>query len=319
MMIKLLARNGLRVLPAALSILFFWACNKTESNGINPQTSSLAYILANGTNTTIFNSAVVKAGLDSVFNGPSIFTILVPNDQACVQSGFSQSAINAFTRDQARQWVLYQTYAGTALTFESFIGKTEAKLIMANGDSIFVSGDSNRTYVNGYQFLNSESAASNGTMLALQNVLVAPSQNLEQVMNSDTSLTFFSQAILLATPVPDTLANLLSTGGPFTLLAPNNDAFRILGYSSPADLNLVNPDSLRTMVLTSMIPQRIFSYDAVDSSRYLTVNDSTILFTNTGIQTTVKVEGSVYSSNFVSANTMAINGVLFKIDSLLVH
>jgi len=133
-------------------------------------------------------------------------------------------------------------------TFESFIGKTEVKLIMANGDSIFVSGDSNRTYVNGYQFLNSESAASNGTMLALQNVLVAPSQNLEQVMNSDTSLTFFSQAILLATPVPDTLANLLSTGGPFTLLAPNNDAFRILGYNSPADLNLVNPDSLRTMV-----------------------------------------------------------------------
>jgi uncharacterized surface protein with fasciclin (FAS1) repeats len=319
MIIKLFARTGLYVLLATLSIQFFWACTKTESNGINPQTSSLAYVLANGTNTTIFNSAVVKAGLDSVFNGPSIFTILVPNDQACVQSGFSQTAINAFTRDQARQWVLYQTYAGTALTFESFIGKTEVKLIMANGDSIFVSGDSNRTYVNGYQFLNSESAASNGTMLALQNVLVAPSQNLEQMVNSDTSLTFFSQAILLATPVPDTLTNQLSTGGPFTLLAPNNDAFRILGYSSPADLNLVNPDSLRTMVLTSMIPQRIFSYDVVDSSQYLTVNDSTVLFTNTGIQTTVQIEGSGHASNFVSANNMGINGVLFKIDSLLVR
>jgi uncharacterized surface protein with fasciclin (FAS1) repeats len=300
-------------------MLSFWACNKTQSNGINPQTSSLTYILANGTNTTIFNAAVVKAGLDSVFSGPSLFTLLVPNDQTCSQSGYGPSVINGFTRDQARQWVLYQTYAGTALTFESFIGKTELKLVMANGDSIFVSGDSNRTYVNGYIFTNSEAAASNGTMLALQNVLVPPTQNLAQLVSSDSSLTYFNEAIQLSTPVPDTLSNLLSTGGPFTLLAPDNDAFRILGYNSPADLSSVNPDSLRTLVLTSLIPQRIFSYDAVDSSRYQTVNDSTLLITITGLQTRVQVLGSSNSSNFVSYNTMAQNGVLFKTDSLLVH
>jgi uncharacterized surface protein with fasciclin (FAS1) repeats len=302
-----------------VSVLSFWACNKQESSGINPQTSSLGYILANGTNTTIFNSAVVKAGLDTVFNGPSIFTLLVPNDLACTQSGYTQSVINSFTPDQARQWVLYQTYAGTALTFESFIGKKNEKLIMANGDSIFVSGDSNRTYVNGYQFSNSEASGSNGTLLALQNVLIPPTQNLAQMVSSDTSLTFFNQAILLATSVPDTISNLISTGGPFTLLAPNNDAFRILGYNSPSDVSAISPDSLRTLVLTSLVPQRIFSYDVVDSMQVQTVNDSTLLLNITGLTTTVRVIGSPYSSNFVSYNTMALNGVLFKTDSLLVH
>src|SRR5450432_4708503 len=302
-----------------VSVLSFWACNKQESSGINPQTSSLGYILANGTNTTIFNSAVVKAGLDTVFNGPSVFTLLVPNDLACIQSGFTQTVINGFTNDQARQWVLYQTYAGTALTFESFIGKKNEKLIMANGDSIFVSGDSNRTFVNGYQFLNSEAAGSNGTMLAMQNVLVPPTMNLAQMVNTDTALTFFNQAVLLATPIPDTLNNTLSTGGPFTLLAPNNDAFRILGYNSPADVSAISPDSLRTLVLTSLIPQRIFSYDVVDSMKIQTVNDSTLILNVTGLETTVKVVGSPYSSNFVTYNIMAINGVLFKTDSLLVH
>src|ERR1700676_3911048 len=178
MMIKLFKSTGIFFSVVTVFLLSFWACNKQQSNGINPQTSSLGYILANGTNTTIFNSAVVKAGLDTVFSSPSIFTILVPNDLACNNSGFTQSVINGFTQDQARQWVLYQTYAGTALTFESFIGKNDEKLIMANGDSIFVTGDSNRTFVNGYQFLNSESTASNGSMLALQNVLVSPTQNL---------------------------------------------------------------------------------------------------------------------------------------------
>jgi uncharacterized surface protein with fasciclin (FAS1) repeats len=318
-MIKSITRVGLSFILVAVLILFFWACNKQETNNINPSTSSLSYILANGTNTMIFNSAVVKAGLDTVFSGPSIFTLLVPNDLACIQSGFTQTVINGFTHDQAKQWVLYQTYAGTALTFESFIGKTEEKLIMADGDSIFVTGDSNRTYVNGYQFLNSEAAGSNGTMLALQNVLVPPTMNLAQMVNSDSSLTFFNQAVLLATPVPDTLSNMLSTGGPFTLLAPNNDAFRILGYNSPADVSAISPDSLRTLVLTSLVPQRIFSYDVVDSLQVQTVNDSTLILNITGLTTSVKVIGSPYSSNFVSYNTMAINGVLFKTDSLLVH
>jgi len=319
MMIKLRTNTRLYFSLFVLAVMFSCACNKQETNNINPQTSSLGYILANGSNTTIFNSAIVKAGLDSVFSGPSIFTLLVPNDQACKVSGFTQSVIDGFSTDQARQWVLYQTYAGTALTFESFIGKTEEKLIMANGDSVFVTGDSNRTYVNGTQFLNSEAAGNNGTMLALQNVLVPPTMNLAQMLNTDTSLTFFNQAVTLATPVPDTLSKTLATGGPFTLLAPNNDAFRILGYNSPTDISSISPDSLRTLVLTSLIPQRLFSYDVVDSTTVLTVNDSTLLLTITGLRTTVKVVGSPYSSNFVSYNTMAINGVLFKTDSLLIH
>ena len=319
MMIRLFKHTRISFSIFLAGLLFSTACNKQETNNINPQTSSLGYILKNGANTTIFYSAVVKAGLDSLFSGPSVFTLLVPNDQACNVSGFTQSVINGFTSDQAKQWVLYQTYAGTALTFESFIGKTEEKLIMANGDSVFVSGDSNRTYVNGFQFQNSEAAGNNGTMLALQNVLVAPTQNLAQMLNTDTSLTFFNQAISLATPVPDTLSKTLATGGPFTLLAPINDAFRVLGYNSPADISSISPDSLRTLVLTSLIPQRLFSYDVVDSATFLTVNDSTLIFNLTGLQTTVRVVGSQYSSNFVSYNTMAVNGVLFKTDSLLVH
>jgi len=319
MMMRLNANSRLYFSLLIVDLVFSCACNKQETNNINPQTSSLTYILKNGNNTSIFYSAVVKGGLDSLFNGPAIFTLMVPNDQACNESGFSQSVINGFSYDQARQWVLYQTYAGTALNYESFIGKTEEKLIMANGDSVFITGDSNRTFVNGFQFVSSEAAGNNGTMLALQNVLVPPAMNLAQMLNTDTSLTFFNQAVSLATPVPDTLSKTLAEGGPFTLLAPNNDAFRNLGYNSPTDINSISPDSLRTLVLTSLIPQRLFSYDVVDSMTILTVNDSTLIFNLTGLQTTVRVTGSPYSSNFVSYNTMAINGVLFKTDSLLVH
>jgi uncharacterized surface protein with fasciclin (FAS1) repeats len=318
-MIKFFERTILNISLVLLGMLSLLSCNKTSPTSINSQTSTLANILATGTNTTIFNSAVIKAGLDTVFNSPSIFTLMVPNDTYCTQSGYSQTVINGFTMDQAKNWVLYQTYAGTALNFASFIGKTELKLIMANGDSVFVSGDSNRTFVNGYKFLNSEATASNGMMLALQNVLIPPQQNLAQIVSSDTSLSFFNQAIQLATAVPDTLSVLLSTGGPFSLYAANNDAFRNLGYNTPSDLNLVSPDTLRAIVLSGMIPQRLFNYDIPDSSTFMALSDSTLIFYNTGFQITVQVVGSDTTSNVISVNQMAINGVLFKIDGLLEH
>lgn len=318
-MMKLFTITGLRISFAAISIGLVFACNKSNPAGVNAETSTLTYSLANGTGTTIFYSAVVKAGLDSVFSSPAIFTLFVPNDQACAQSGYPQSVINGFTPDQAKSWVLYQTYAGNALTLQSFIGKSDEKLIMADGDSVFVTGDSNRTYINGFLMLNSQLTASNGVMLALQNVLLPPQQNLEQMLNTDTTLSFLNEAVTLATPVPDSLSVLLSTGGPFTFMAADNDAFRKLGFNSPADLSIVNPDSLRSMVLLSLIPQRLFSYDLPDSSMFLTLSDSILLFHNTGLEASVQVLASPFTSNVISANSMATNGVLFKIDELLDH
>ena len=89
---------------------------------------------------------------------------------------------------------------------------------MADGDSIFITGDSNRTYANGNLMLNSEVKATNGTMLALQYVLYPPTQNLEQIISTDTSLSFLNEAILLSSAVPDSLPVILAAGGPFTFL-----------------------------------------------------------------------------------------------------
>lgn len=303
----------------ALGGVISWSCNKNNSTSIDYKTSTISYFLANGSNTTYFETAVQKANLDTVFNGTGPFTVFVPTNDAFNQSGTPLSAITAYSSEEARNLVLYHTVAGAALTSSGFIGTKELKIIMANGDSVFITGDSNRIFVNGILVTASDVKAANGVMYGLQGVLTAPSKNLLEIINADTSLSFLSNALLLATASPDSIPSNLVSGGPYTFFAPDNEAFRNLGYNSPQDLGSVNPDSLRLLILSQLVPQRLFSYDIPDSSTLQTVNDSTLLFSLTGIAPRVQIKGHDSFSNVVSLNQMASNGILFKTDEVLIH
>jgi uncharacterized surface protein with fasciclin (FAS1) repeats len=313
---------GLRFKLFFLSILAAiasWGCNKSNPSGIDYKTSTISYFLINGANTTYFETAIREANLDTVFNGTGPFTVFVPTDDAFNASGISLSAVTAWSGEEARNMVLYHTVAGTALGSSTFIGATELKVVMANGDSVFITGDSNRIFVNGLQVTASDVKAANGIMHSLQGVLKAPSKNLLEIIYSDSSLSFLFNALQLATPVPDSLTSTLSSGGPFTFFAPDNNAFRNAGYNSPQDLDTANADSLRSLILSQLIPARLFSYDIPDSSTVQTVNDSTLLFSLSGITPQVQIRGHDHFVNVVSMNQMAINGVLFKTDEFLIH
>ncbi|HVY75510.1 MAG TPA: fasciclin domain-containing protein [Puia sp.] len=305
------------ILLIAGAALLNWDCSKKNISSIDYKTATISYVLSTGANTTYFENAVHIAGLDSVFNGAGPFTVFVPNDQAFEASGISMTDLNAYSMDQARQLVLYHTVAGLALNSSEFIGKNESKLVTANGDSIFITADSNRMFVNGMLVTASDVAAANGVMNAMPGVLQAPVSNLLETIQADTSFSFLCNAISLASANPDSVSHLFSWDGPFTFLAPDNDAFRSLGYNMPQDLDTLNPDSLRLMILSQVIPQRLFSCDIPDSSSFQTVSDSTLNFTSTGISLQAQLAGHSPVANLVSDARMATNGVLFKVDEIL--
>jgi uncharacterized surface protein with fasciclin (FAS1) repeats len=311
--------RGILFLLIAFAGISGWGCNKNTPSSINYKTSTVSYILANSSNTTLFELAIKQANLDSVFNGAGPFTVFVPTDDAFNQAGINQSVISNYSQAVAKNLVLYHTVAGADMTSASFIGTKELKVIMANGDSVFISGDSNQVFVNGILVVAVDLVAANGVLHALQGVLIPPAQNLLQIVNADTSLTFLSNALQLATASPDSLTKDLSSGGPYTFFAPDNDAFRKLGYNSPQDLNSVNPDSLRLFIISNLVPQRLFTYDIPDSSTLQTVNDSTLYFNLSGIAAQVQIKGHNTFSNVVGVNDMARNGVLFKVDGILVY
>lgn len=309
--------RGILFFLLAIIGISVWSCTKNTPKSIDFKTSTISYVLAHGSNTTLFESIIKQANLDTIFNGSGPFTVFVPTNDALNQAGINQAVINSYSVADAKNLVLYHTIAGISMTASYFTGTKELKEVMANGDSVFISGDSSRIFVNAVPVIAVDLVAANGVLHAIQGVLTAPTKNLKELIYADTSLTFLSNALQLATPVPDSLTKDLASGGPYTFFAPNNDAFRKLGYNSPQDLSSMNTDSLRLLILSHLIPQRLFTYDIPDSSTFQTVNDSTLYFNLSGIAAQVQIKGHDTFAKVVGVNGMARNGVLFKVDGVL--
>jgi len=129
--------------------------------------------------------------------------------------------------------------------------------------------------------------------------------NLVQLVQSVPSLSTLATALTAAN-----LINALEGPGPFTVLAPNNDAFASLPADFLAYL-LANPATALTEVLLyHVLPINLLANKIQDNDRYATLE---------GLNVTARIQqGSVYfnQARVISANNFASNGVAHIIDEV---
>jgi uncharacterized surface protein with fasciclin (FAS1) repeats len=113
------------------------------------------------------------------------------------------------------------------------------------------------------------------------------------------------------------LNTMLTSGGPYSLFAPNNLAFQANGYPDTTTINAANPDSLARILLYHIVPARMFTSDISSGQKSITLMDSTILFSSSGSTRQVVGNSNDVPANVLVSNTMGYNGVLYKIDEVL--
>jgi uncharacterized surface protein with fasciclin (FAS1) repeats len=304
-----------------INLAFCWftipACNKPNMpSGITPGGSTITNILENSTNATIFLSLMKRTGLDSILNMPGPFTVFVPVDNAFAASGITDSILNSYSDSAIKQLLLYHTIAAGYLS-SNFPSGPNAKLVTANGDSVFVTANSTGVFVNGVTVAASDIIASNGAIDAMSQVLIPSKGSILQTIQADTSFSFLVAAIERASQGSFRIDSMLSSGGPYTLLAPVNNAFRNAGFATTDSINNAIPDTIANIVLYHIIPNRMFTSDINGSTTVTTSNDSTVLFTITSTTPQVLGKQNTYPANTTAVNVMAYNGVIFVIDQVL--
>jgi uncharacterized surface protein with fasciclin (FAS1) repeats len=302
------------------SCFLFQNCSKTKSAylPVTPNTT-ITYLVRNGSKLTLYNKAISKTGLDTIFAGAGPYTVFIPSDAFFAAAGIDSNAINNFSVSELRNILLYQTIAGEGLLSANFPKTSNASMIMANGDSAFISTDSAGIFINGFQLMPLDVIASNGVIDGLEGVLMPATANILQIVQTDTALSFLAAAISRASQGNTKVDSLLAGSGPFTIFGPINSAFQAsMGYSTINAINTADPDTLAKIITYHILSGRFFSSDLAGAASEIALNGDS-LGVSLGFGNNVMIKGNSDSSaaNIVVGNILARNGVLHKIDQVL--
>jgi uncharacterized surface protein with fasciclin (FAS1) repeats len=306
------------ILLCALMYLVISGCVKSNTPNTNPNTNSITNIIANSGNATLISSAMIKTGLDSVFNSTGPYTYFVTTDQEFLTAGFSNTIFNSIPDSLLRKIVLYGAVPQQLSASELPAGPN-ASIQTQSGDSIFVTSNSSGIYVNGTQLATENIIASNGVIHVVGRALLPPTGTILQIAQTDTSFSYFAAAVARASTGTIDISSILS-GDPFTVFMPTNTAFQIAGYASINDINNANPDTLSAILEYHILPQRTFTSDFVTGHLVATLLPNKYISCGTlGGGTAFGVTGSGNTSEIVISdpNIVARNGVIHVIGQLL--
>jgi uncharacterized surface protein with fasciclin (FAS1) repeats len=106
------------------------------------------------------------------------------------------------------------------------------------------------------------------------------------------------------------LTDTLKTGGPFTVFAPSNDAFKAVPAKVMDDL-AQNPQKLKDVLTYHVLAGKTMAAD-VKNANAKTVNGATVALSKAG--DFVTVEGAMVTT----ADIAATNGVVHVVDTVLI-
>jgi uncharacterized surface protein with fasciclin (FAS1) repeats len=128
--------------------------------------------------------------------------------------------------------------------------------------------------------------------------------NLADTIAATPSLSTLNTLVMQAG-----LTETLKTGGPFTVFAPTNDAFKAVPAATMADL-AKHPEKLKDVLTYHVIPGKTMAAD-VKNSNAKTVNGANVALSKAGDFVTVE------SAAVVTANLVSTNGVIHTVDTVL--
>jgi uncharacterized surface protein with fasciclin (FAS1) repeats len=302
------------ILFLILSSLALINCKKSDPVVAVPGTITAQ--VSSGSNFTLLESAVIKAGLATTLDGTDNYTVFAPTDDAFNSSGLTSGVISSLSEDSLKNILLYHTLASKILAADLPSGPN-AKVITASGDSLFVTKNSNGVYVNGISVAMADLPASNGVIHTVSKVLLPATGNIVQVASADTTFSFLVAAVLRASTGNTNVAAILSGPGILTVFAPVNNAFRALGFANIESIGAADPSVLTAILTYHVVPGRVFSSDLSNNIEVATANGAKLTIGIAGSAASVKGLSNPNASAIIGTNLMATNGVVHVIDRVL--
>lgn len=251
-------------------------------------------------------AAAQAAGLAETLAGPGPFTVFAPTDKAFAELGSKTVAdlLKPENKARLRAILLYHVVPGT-------VGGAEALTLSAadtaGGQRLRIAVRDGQLSVDKARVIATDVLASNGVVHAIDGVLLPVEKTIPEVAKG-----LHGFRTLLAAAGAADLAGPLSGEGPFTLLAPTDDAFAKLPPGTVETLlKPENKAQLAAILKLHVIPGRVFRDQALKAGSAGTLSGETVRF---GLDAGRAV---VNGARLLQTDVDASNGVIHAIDAVL--
>jgi Fasciclin domain len=279
----------------SLVLISIFACKKTHTTPTKVELTPLQTLINTDTTLSLYHLMIVQAN-DEVLLSDAAATLFFPTNVVLEQAGYTDVIIDSMSSTLADRIVKYNYVPGaintdsagytanpTLLGVPLYIAKLAGGQLLLNA-SVTVSGQSTQV--------------GKATVYYLDSLVPAGADSLSEIVQSDSTLTFFSE-VLNRTNLYDSL---LLTGS-YTLLAPNNQAFINAGYDSIGAIDSANINSLINLAMNQVVKGAYFTnnFPATVTTLFgVTLNVSTV---NGYLQ--FEANGGSMPVNWLSGNQIA--------------
>ncbi|HMV67423.1 MAG TPA: fasciclin domain-containing protein [Myxococcota bacterium] len=295
----------------------------TEDTTTEPELQTVVDLAVATPRFSILVDAVTRAGLASALNGVTVFA---PNNDAFEDlfAALGVDGVDDLSVAQLTAVLTYHVVAGEVDSAAAIAVAQGAGAAASLGGSLTLTLDGDTLKVDGASVIAADIYASNGIIHEIDSVLLP---DLIDVITTDAQLSSLTAAVLAAdgSEAAPNIVGTLRGAGPFTVLAPTNDAFAaMLSANGAADLGAfvgaVGIDTVIDVLLYHVAAGRLPSSAVVATSSFstlggevtVTVEDGAVVF-NQGVT-------SVPGTNDAPAEVVDIltsNGVIHKIGAVI--
>jgi uncharacterized surface protein with fasciclin (FAS1) repeats len=298
---------------AFIALTCITSCDEDEVKYplLGEEPRNLTEILTETADLSSLLAALNQVGLDETFGTETTFTVFAPNNNAFDAINVSSLDSTAL-RNVLLNHVLETTTADYTSTMSSGYLTTMATGPDGNNLSFYTNTEGNLKF-NGVASLVAgmyDKGATNGILHEVDAVLAPPTIVDHTLANPDYSM--LAEAINKAD-----LVEALSGAGPFTLFAPNNDAFNAFMLEVNGAFGWSTLDDIPVDVLTEVLLYHVVSGSnivsaVIDGRTPTTMQGETFSISGTTIE-----DSSYSNTNIVLTDVQGVNGIVHGIDKVL--
>ena len=282
------------------------------ANSTNSTDHSNMDIVDTAVSAKVFNTlvaAVKAADLVDTLKGDGPFTVFAPTDEAFskLPKGTVENLLKPENKDMLVKILTYHVVSGKVKA-KNVVTLSEAKTVQ--GSKVSIKVKNGKVFLNGKtQVIKTDIAASNGVIHVIDSVLLPPTK--KDIVDTAVSTNMFNT--LVAAVKAAGLVDTLKGDGPFTVLAPTDEAFSKLPKGTVETLlKPENKDMLVKILTYHVIPGNVKAAQVVTLKSAKTVQGSKVKIK------AKKGKVMINNAKVIKTDVEASNGTIHVIDTVLI-